>query len=600
MLLNKDVSTISWDIANNNALFIVVSVIVFIQLLLSFQGFDLCDEGFSLSFYQQIYNTPESVEYNFVYWLSGLVGGLWYELYENGGILWFRLLAIIINTLTFIISYRLLVIYINKWHALVGLLMVLFVNDFGYMVFYHNHLSALLVVSSVFFLMKGIVKTNLLYIAISGLFFTVNIFSRVPNVLLGIHILAIPFYYSYLQQKPFKSNIKPMLSYVLGAMIGLILIVVLLYSLNQLSIMKQSFLGIIDSGVANDSNHNFVKLIKVNIDSYKKVATQFLKFSVVFFVLIYFLKEAKNNKLYKTLLIVGSLILFFVMLKNNSIYTLYGFILFGTLGLIIFSQNDHIKLLSLLSLIMEIIMPMGSDGSIHNVGYASIWLGLPLFFNFNSIIKKCYSVTEIGHKEFRFSVSEYSIKLILTLLVVSYFASKAYNISQEAYFDLGSRFEKRHTINSDFARHIYTTEDRANITNELLVNLKRYVRPNDVLFAYDNIPMIHFLTNTKPYIYNPWVWIYDTYSFEKKLKKAEGEFNELPIIVQQKFETIVKFSEPLEDYMSENKKQTFIYNGGRNKVMNKFIKRNEYKIVWSNPYFNIYKANKSNGNSFSN
>ena len=593
MLLKKDLNSTVWHVVNNNAFFVVILMVVFLQLLISFQGFDLCDEGFSLSFYQQIYKAPESVEYNFVYWLSGLVGGLWYKLYENGGIWWFRILAIIINTITFIISYRILVIYINKWYALVGLSMVLFVNDFGYMVFYHNHLSALLVVSSVFFLMKGIIKNNLLFIAISGLIFAVNIFSRVPNVLLGIYILSIPFYYSYLQKKPLKSNVKPILFYLIGVSLGLILIVALLYSLNQFDIMKRSFLGIIDSGEAKDSNHNFIKLIKVNIYTYIKVAVQFLKFIAAFFTLIFFLKGTKDNKLYKTLLITLSLILFFFMFKNDSIHTLYGFILFGAFGLIFFAQNHNIRLLALLSLIMNLVMPIGSDGSIVNIGYASIWLAMPLFFYFISTIKNYYSVAKIGNKECRFSISGYSIKRILTLLVISYFASKIYNISQEAYFDKGNRFQKKYTINSDFARHIYTTKERANITNELLLNLERYVKPNDVLFAYDNIPMIHFLTNTRPYIYNPWVWIYDTYSFDKNIKRAEVEFNKLPIIVQQKFETIGAFSEPLENYMSENIETTFIYNGDRNKVMNKFIKKNEYKIVWSNSHFNIYKSNKS-------
>lgn len=130
------------------------------------------------------------------------------------------------------------------------------------------------------------------------------------------------------------------------------------------------------------------------------------------------------------------------------------------------------------------------------------------------------------------------------------------------------------------------------------MKIERYVKPNDVLFAYDNIPMIHFLTNTKPYIYNPWVWIYDSYSFDKSIKRAEIECNELPIIVQQKFETIYKYSEPLENYMSENRENSFRYNKDRNRVMNDFIKRNAYKIVWRNSYFNIYKSNKLKSNRF--
>ena len=127
--------------------------------------------------------------------------------------------------------------------------------------------------------------------------------------------------------------------------------------------------------------------------------------------------------------------------------------------------------------------------------------------------------------------------------------------------------------------------------NELLLNLNRFVKPNDYLLAYDKIPMVHFLTETKPYMYNSWVWIYDYNSFEKKLLKAEQDINELPVVVQQKIETIYEFSEPIEDYMSENKKNTNFHSNERNAIMNSFLKRNNYEIVWSNAYFNIYKSN---------
>lgn len=295
-------------------------------------------------------------------------------------------------------------------------------------------------VSSVFFLIKGIIKNNMLFIGISGLIFAVNIFTRVPNVLLGLFILSIPFYNSYLQQRPFKSNIKPMLFYGIGAFVGLILVVALLYNLNQLDIMERSLLGIIDSGEAKDSNHNFVKLIKVNFGIYKDVVSRFLKFIIVIFTLAFFFTKAKDNKLYKVGLTILALILFFIIFKKNGITVLYGFVLCGTLGLLFSTQNDSIKSLSFLALTMSLVMPLGSDRSIHNVGYASVWLAIPLFIYFIFLIKEYVSVAKIGHREYSFLVSGYAIKRIFALLVISYFTAKIYNISQEAYFDFGSRF----------------------------------------------------------------------------------------------------------------------------------------------------------------
>ena len=38
-------------------------------LLVGFQGFDLCDEGWTMTAYQQIFICPQSVEYNFLYYV---------------------------------------------------------------------------------------------------------------------------------------------------------------------------------------------------------------------------------------------------------------------------------------------------------------------------------------------------------------------------------------------------------------------------------------------------------------------------------------------------------------------------------------------------
>lgn len=43
-------------------------------LLVGFQGFDLCDEGWTMTAYQQIFICPQSVEYNFLYYVT-----LWLE-----------------------------------------------------------------------------------------------------------------------------------------------------------------------------------------------------------------------------------------------------------------------------------------------------------------------------------------------------------------------------------------------------------------------------------------------------------------------------------------------------------------------------------------
>src|SRR5450631_2537072 len=94
-----------------------------IQILFIFQGIDIADEGFHSTFYQQIYHNPQSVEYNFMYWFSEIIGGAWLKLFPGYGLLGLRLGGVILNMLAVIGSYRLLKNYLYGVYLKLGLLL---------------------------------------------------------------------------------------------------------------------------------------------------------------------------------------------------------------------------------------------------------------------------------------------------------------------------------------------------------------------------------------------------------------------------------------------------------------------------------------------
>lgn len=571
----------SWWTSNRIAALLLVFVVVLLQLLIAFQGFDICDEGLSLTFFQQFYNAPESVEYNFVYWFSGLIGGLWYEMYENGGILWFRFFTIIINMATFFVAYKLLVKYVNKWHALIGLTMVLFINDYGYLAFYHNHLTALLSICAIYALHQGLVNNKLKLITLSGCIVAINVFTRLPNATFFIVVLAIPFYIYFLQKFSILKAVKPILYFGLGSLLGFAMVFGLLLIFNQFEIMKLAIAGGFDLGNAADSSHNFGSLLRMYIYNYTAVFKSMAKFILTGLLLFGLTFIARKHKSLYVIWYAMAIALFAYNFKVDTIFPIYGLMLISTYFLLVTKQPETIKLLVFLTFCMAFFLPFGSDGGIYNIGYMSVWLVIPLFIH--SVLK--------GQNKW-LTNRNYGLGHIMLAMVLGFFFIQFYKIFNEAYFDGGSRLEKTYVIKSDMAKHIYTTKERADIVNDLLVNLDDFVDDDDYLLAYDKIPMIHFLTKTRPYVHNPWPWIYDSSSFERHLKRGENEIDVLPIIVQQKFETIVDFEEPVNDYMAEGKVNDSRYNAGRTKAMNDFIKRNDYTIVWSNSHFNIYKSIK--------
>jgi len=568
-------------------------VVVLLQLVLSFQGFDVCDDGFVLTFYQQIFDNPESVEYNFLYWFSGIIGGIWYQLFEDGGVLWFRFLAIIVNTSTFYLSYRLLKKYIDQYFLLFALVMVLFVNDYGYLTYYHNQLTAFMAVLIIFVLNSAVVKNNLRLYILSGVLLSINVFTRIPNLVLFSLILVVPYAY-YLKKLSILRAIKPLVLIAFGSIIGFLTVYATLVLLGQVEIMKNALFTITDLGETENSSHNFGSIFRAPIHNYISIALETFKLILIVIILFVIKRVTPNNKVVTILTYALAVLFFSYWFNTHNIYPIYSLCLIGSVSVLWLKKVQlEIKLIGFLSLLTLVTISLGSAGGIKNSGYMAIWIGLPLFFyafnNLNVFIK---DIRVIKRTSF-FKINKSSINWLLWSIIISFLVLKTYNISNQAYFDIGSRFEKTYAIKSPLAKGIYTTERRAHIINDLLLNLDRFVEPDDYLLAYDKIPMVHFLTETKPYMYNPWVWIYDYNSFEKKLAKAEVEIPVLPIVVQQKFETIYSFSEPILDYMSTVKENSNFHSNQRNAIMNSFLERNNYKIVWSNPYFNIYESQET-------
>ncbi|MFK7831761.1 MAG: hypothetical protein AB8B52_00660 [Winogradskyella sp.] len=582
----------------NHIFKITLVIVVLLQLLLAFQGFDVCDDGFVLTFYQQIFTNPESVEYNFLYWFAGIVGGLWYQLFEDGGILWFRLLTILVNTSAFCITFKLLKPYINHYFLLLALVMVVFVNDYGYLTFYHNHLTAFMAVLIIFVLHKAVIKDRTLLYLTAGFLLSINIFTRIPNLVLFSLILVIP-YASYLRKESLLKAVKPMSFLAIGSVLGLLIVYLTLWSLGQVDVMQNALFTIGDLGQTENSSHNFKSIFKAPYYNYRSISIEALKLLVILITLYGLKRIIPNNKISTISIYILTVLLFGYWFNTQNIYPIYCLCLLGSIMIIGLKKvQTEIKYLGLLSLITLVTISLGTGGGIKNSGYMAIWISLPLFFYVVNNLNLFFEDSKVIKNKFLFLPEKKVIQFFLSPIIVSFLMLKTYTISQQSYFDLGSRFQKTYTINSPLAKGIYTTERRAKITNELLLNLDQFIEPDDYLMVYDRIPMLHFLTETKPYMYNPWVWIYDYNSFEKKLLKAEREIPVLPVVVQQKFETIYSFSEPITDFMSTQKENSNFHSNERNAIMNAFLERNNYRIVWSNSYFNVYQSkeeiNKAN------
>ena len=127
--------------------------------------------------------------------------------------------------------------------------------------------------------------------------------------------------------------------------------------------------------------------------------------------------------------------------------------------------------------------------------------------------------------------------------------------------------------------------------NPMLHELKKYVNEDDCLLCFQNIPTVHFLTATRPYLYNPWVWTYDPTNMQRKFLRAEREHAALPVVVRDK-SMLPRWYEPYPDWNNDKAEESYLHKNKKIFIINKFLEKHHYRLAWENEVFQILLPGK--------
>jgi hypothetical protein len=479
-----------------------LSMLFLFRVLLCFQGFDFTDEGWVLTFYKYIYTNPEVCTYQFVYYFSGLIGGAFEYVFEEGGILYFRLITVLIEFLILYFLYRNLKEDIPVFLILVPFTVILLSQEFGIIVLHHNLISGMLAVIGTSFLSDGIFKKSKFHLILAGLFFILFGFSRVPNFLVvlfvGLFFVWYIFKQSYFDLQKALPRLK---SLFLGYMLGFLIMFLFLIIFNHILVFKISILEILDKGNANPntSAHSYKKLLFDAVYAWKSILQELLLF-VAFQLLFIRYINTRLNKILAAFALVTLITLFVYFVKPN-LAALCAFFILGSINLFFLRVSPKILFLNVIGLIILLINPLGSDGYFNMMPW-SMYLIAPIglygyFLRFNDFKTDLYAMV-FGSSVILFFVFSFS-----------------HTILYNGYFDRGHRLNKRFSIETPKSKYIWTTKAKADITNSLVEAVNTCVPKDANILAYNSLPMLHYLTDHKPAIENSWVWVYDEASLNK-------------------------------------------------------------------------------------
>jgi hypothetical protein len=213
-------------------------------------------------------------------------------------------------------------------------------------------------------------------------------------------------------------------------------------------------------------------------------------------------------------------------------------------------------------------------------------MAISIFLQFKGIETSIATRINESIRSLRFSLEASHVRIAKGSFLALALISGLYFCYYYPFFDWRDRRLMTHGFTNPHLKGIYTTKGRANAVNELLSATATYAQPGTLLLAYDDIPMINYATETVPFMNNSMPWLYPAPLFERELHAAAAFHKKMPVIVRQKIKTFGDGSEWPEKLLPQPYADWEV-NRERNKVMNAFIMENNYKIVWSNNYFEI-------------
>jgi hypothetical protein len=493
-------------------LFLFFVVILFPWLFI-WQCGDLTDTGFMATNYLFFFEDLSNGRTNSYFFLSNLVGAVWFEIFPELGILGLKILYIVFLYICIFFSYLILKgdkTVTNKTLLFLFLLIgISFSERYTMLIYSYDIFSWAFLLISLFFLLLGLKSSDCfsffkglkLYIILSGFFFAVAVFGRITDIIL-VAMLPMAFFIKEMVEQEgirmsfIKKSLIETLKFSIGFSIGIALFILIL---SMAGVYNVYFANLFPESSFGGSSYGPAQLLK----RYFYDCVGFIKhFGILasMVAVFIFVHQKISPKLRLAFLLGFILILVFASISLYSDYSyksnikfLYPSICLPILGLSLLKRDHYSNILSFV-LIFSIAQVFGSNTGIFlKLSYSAILI-VPLsgliFFNANLL--------PIPTVYYRLS------KILFALLFLFSIVSRwnwIYNFPPNAFV----RFRAVHKIESPRMQGIYTLKERAEYINRVVKSISCYKKQHQNLFIFGHRPLLYYLTDSRPAIKNFWL-----------------------------------------------------------------------------------------------
>ncbi|MCH5246363.1 MAG: glycosyltransferase family 39 protein [Muribaculaceae bacterium] len=535
-----------------------------IQLITVIIGFDICDTGYYMTFYDNIFDSPASVGHNFMYYLSGVIGGLWLKIFPGSGVFGIRILGLIFNLLSataIYIACRRFVPF--KW-ILAGTIMI-FAGYFNMpMAFYNDTLTVTLIAAALTVMYIALKNNRYSLIFLSGLIFGINLFSRVPNILDILFVILPVIHGIYSKHKP-AYIIKLSCFFIGGYILAVCAALSAMHMTGHLDIYLETLKSLTATASDSTQSHGLVNLINTQVRGYIAIARQVVYILVCLTICSYVGKNRVNNIIRLLAYIFVAAIFTRQCLRCQPVFLLAALSVTGCLAVIVSKTEIMLKTIAVGGTLAMFIIPMGSDGGMINNGAIILFAAMPPALAGLSRFKPPY-LTPVKPAVVTSATVIFTIISFYTLVVAG------------TYFDPTPLSANLQELKAPRAKGIYTSAARVETVSTMTAMIDRRLEPGDTLLVYGSAPMINYLTATRPAIGCSWPELLSETEIKSRLDKIKP--GQLPAVLLQRFNSIGAIDwNPSDEYAAGGGTQDPFHTIPKTNLILSFLKSNNYQIA---------------------
>ena len=516
------------------------------RLLMSVQGIDITDMGFCMTFYQNIFTHPDAITFYFNYYLTGLIGGVWHQVFGQFGLLGFRLL----ETLTLSVAIGLMYLAFRPWlisnKVAVVAILLSFLFPSVIVTFHYNTLSFLLMAASVYAVARWLRGGSVWWLTMAGMLIGISFFARIVNGVLGL-LIIFPLCLGW-RTSP-RKGISDAVCYGGGIVAGCLLILLVMALLGHLVYFNQALIEAFSTFYGHETSHTSTNIFSVYFKSYVNIALQI--FAMVLLTLFWGNAGHLPIKLKMSLRII----------------------IFAGLSILVLTSQPYLSALAICTLLIVItprplslmfyalacayLSPFGSDIGIPGIFH---WCGGLLIIP----TACCYQKLSCQWQR--------NVIGLLGLLIA---LSMVYKMGIKAYGEELPRIKTCVQALPNTLNTMTDTERAARYRNEV-ARIIQYGEDHDLLLIANQASELYYATGKLPFTGNTQMGTFMGKSLVQRLNRQTNYYTQLPLIA------IIKHGHYTDD-MEEFRHTLYPW-----------MVQHNYQSVYSDDDIELFTANKIN------